>query len=227
MAAPGPMNRSHQPGLGLAGVLWAWLEADRPVCSRIALDLSAFNVPQVSYATSKPGRTPPQSRRSGSRDRKTRWRPVVYDGSGPDDEDTGRADSWALFASRASRQGKERAGFDESGRGNGGCGCCSECTVAGVCIHRLETLWNGRSFLAPRYGLGCLLAGSSTLEDFDEPIGALRESESRLRLRAMARKSMFETEDDQRSARTRPRGSHLPELAILFTRRVDLSHRYS
>lgn len=110
--APGPMNFSHQPGFGFSLVLCAWLEADRPVWRSIALLRSALSVPQVSYASSNSGSTPPQSSSRGSRDRKTSWWPVVYEGSGPDEWDF--VDSEADFASRASRQGKERAGFEES-----------------------------------------------------------------------------------------------------------------
>lgn len=46
----GPMNFSHHPGCGFEEVEWACEEAERPVCRRMALDLEALRVPQVSYA---------------------------------------------------------------------------------------------------------------------------------------------------------------------------------
>src|SRR6266487_3068394 len=108
---PGPMNFSHHPSCGFIFVLCAWLDAERPVCNRIALLLSSLRFPHVSYATSNSSSIPPQSRRSGSFELNVLWRPVVYEGSGPDAMDL--ADRNADLASWASMQGKERAGFEE------------------------------------------------------------------------------------------------------------------
>lgn len=108
----GPINFSHHPGLGLLSVLWAWEEAERPVCNNIALDLSALSVPQVSYAMSYSGKTPPQSKCKCSLEWNFSVAPLVYDGSGPDFMDL--ADSLAVLTSRASRQGKDIAGFEAS-----------------------------------------------------------------------------------------------------------------
>lgn len=77
MGAPGPMNFSHHPGWVFVLVLFAWDDADRPVCSKIALLLSALSSPHVSYAIVNWGRIPPQSRRSGSLHSNVRWWPVV------------------------------------------------------------------------------------------------------------------------------------------------------
>jgi hypothetical protein len=105
------MNFSHQPGFGFVSVLCAWLEADRPVCNRIALLFSAFNRPQVSYAMSNSGSIPPQSSRIGCFEWKFKVFPDVYEGSGPESE---RRESEADRDSTASRQGKDNAGFVDS-----------------------------------------------------------------------------------------------------------------
>lgn len=47
-AFPGPMNFSHQPGVGLKGVDAAWEEAERPVWRRMTLSLEGERVPQDS-----------------------------------------------------------------------------------------------------------------------------------------------------------------------------------
>jgi hypothetical protein len=82
------------------------------VCSRIALLLSAFNRPHVSYAMLNSGSMPPQSSSMGCVEWKFRVCPDVYEGSGPEDarflERDAERDSWA------SRHGNERAGFDDS-----------------------------------------------------------------------------------------------------------------
>lgn len=108
---PGPINFSHQPGCGFAGVLWAWLDADKPVCSRMALVLSALSAPHVSYATLNSGRMPPQSSRMGCCEWNCSVWPDVYDGSGPDSE---RRESDAERDSWASRHGNDRAGLVDS-----------------------------------------------------------------------------------------------------------------
>lgn len=140
------MNFSHHPGLGLLSVLCAWEEAESPVCNKMAFDLSAFKVPQVSYAISYSGNTPPQSKCSGSFEWNFSVAPEVYEGSGPDSMDL--ADSFAVFTSRASRQGKDIAGFEASPERRGGgawrhrC-CCAEaplesCWSLEVCMWRVE-----------------------------------------------------------------------------------------
>ena len=48
IARPGPMNRSHQPGAGLAGCDRAWDDAERPVWISTALLRSALSSPHVS-----------------------------------------------------------------------------------------------------------------------------------------------------------------------------------
>jgi hypothetical protein len=111
---PGPMKFSHHPGCGLISVLCAWLEADNPVCNRTALLLSLFKVPHVSYATLNSGSMPPQSSNIGSRERKLRCFPVVYEGSGPEE----RLESEADRDSSLSRHGKASAGFVESATGS-------------------------------------------------------------------------------------------------------------
>lgn len=59
---------------------------------------------------SNSGRTPPQFRRSGSSQWNDRVSPLVYEGSGPLDSDV--ASSVADLVSKASRQGKAKAGFE-------------------------------------------------------------------------------------------------------------------
>ena len=54
-----PMNSSHHPGALLAGWLFAWLLADSPVNSRMALSRAAFSFPHDSYASWNSGSLPP------------------------------------------------------------------------------------------------------------------------------------------------------------------------
>lgn len=104
------MNFPHHPALGLLAVLWAWLEADKPVCTRIALLLIWLSFLQVSQAIPNSKSTPPQSNRSQSCKCQLRCLPVAYEGSGPDDND--RDVNLTVLASRASKQRKESAGFE-------------------------------------------------------------------------------------------------------------------
>src|SRR6056297_908526 len=57
---PAPIMVSHQPGSGSRTEDAAWAPGDRPVNSRIALDLSSFSVPQLSQASCTPGRLEPR-----------------------------------------------------------------------------------------------------------------------------------------------------------------------
>lgn len=78
---------------------------------RIALLLSWFRVPHVSYAILNSGRMPPQSSRMGCCERNLSVCPEVYDGSGPDRD---RLESEAERVSYASRHGNDNAGFVDS-----------------------------------------------------------------------------------------------------------------
>jgi hypothetical protein len=80
----------------------------------MTFDLSAFISPQVSYAMSNSGSTPPQSSSSGSWQWYLRVTPLVYEGSGPLERD--RASRVAVLDSNASRQGKAIAGFEASAK---------------------------------------------------------------------------------------------------------------
>lgn len=78
----------------------------------MALLLLAFSCPHVSYAMLNSGSMPPQSNSIGWVEWKLSVCPDVYDGSGPEDDRFLESD--AERDSCASRQGKERAGFDDS-----------------------------------------------------------------------------------------------------------------
>src|ERR1700761_9431486 len=104
------MNFSHHPGFLLASVLCAWLLAESPVWSRIALLLSALSVPHASHAMSNEGKTPPQSSSNGSAEWKVSCTPVVYDGSGPASDLL--PVSSRVRSSTLSRHGNDNCGFD-------------------------------------------------------------------------------------------------------------------
>ncbi len=57
---PGPIIRSHQPSSRLRGVEAACELGERPVNSRIALLREAFRRPQLSYAMTPEGSSPPR-----------------------------------------------------------------------------------------------------------------------------------------------------------------------
>lgn len=141
-------------------MLCAWLEAERPVCSRMALLRSAFSVPQVSYAISKFCSTPPQSRRIGASEWKIKCFPDVYEGSGPMACEC--RCRLTVFASWASRHGKESAGLVESdeefqvssvGR-TAAAAAAAACASRMCCVCKDLLLGVGYAVLAPRQRAG-------------------------------------------------------------------------
>jgi hypothetical protein len=171
------MNFSHHPGLVFVSVLWAWLDADKPVWSKIALLLLGFSCPHVSYAMLNSGSMPPQSRSIGCVEWKLSVWPDVYEGSGPEDdrflERDSERDSWA------SRHGKERAGLDDSA--SWAAAAC--CALRGYCWWIFRTAWFDCRLANSFEGWADLAAKHCGVEDANDDV---RARASRLRETLMA-----------------------------------------
>jgi hypothetical protein len=107
------------------------------VCSNIALLLSWFRLPHVSYAMLNSGSMPPQSSRIGCRERKLRVCPDVYEGSGPESDLLERD---AERDSCASRHGKDKAGLVDSTSASGRTAAACR-AFRGDCWWRFRVVW--------------------------------------------------------------------------------------